>query len=272
MFPGYSKLESGTYYQIHYLGDGDYLPVEGDFIHAHLVYRTMEDTFIFDTQTNYSEGLKITIVSKNNSKLAEALCLLKEGDSATFIIEQNYIQLDSFRIDLDKTIERIKVDVKIKDIMPQQEYEKELARKKELRDREMIEQVDLINYLSANEIDKKNYYDGIYYVETKRGVGSFPKSGNTIILQYKAYFYDGTLFDDTYKMNEPFTFTMGDPGQVIRGLDMGLRLMQQGGKAKIIIPSQLGFGDKGSSTGIVPPFTSLIYEVELIEIYNNEES
>ncbi|MBL4653865.1 MAG: FKBP-type peptidyl-prolyl cis-trans isomerase [Flavobacteriales bacterium] len=272
MFPGYSKLDSGTYYKIHYLGEGEQLPVEGNHIQAHLVYRTMDDTLIFDTQSNYLEGLKMTKVNKENSKLTEALCLLREGDSATFILNQNYIEIDSFRIDLDKSIEKIRVDVKIKDIMSQQEYEKEQDRIKWLRDREMIEQVDLINYLSANEIDRKNYYEGIYYVQAKRGLGSFPKSGNTIMLQYKAYFSDGTLFDSTYEMKEPFTFTMGIPGQVIKGLNIGLRLMREGGKAKLILPSQLGFGDKGSSTGIVPPFTSLIYEVELIEIYNNEES
>ena len=73
-------------------------------------------------------------------------------------------------------------------------------------------------------------------------------------------------------MSEPLVLKIGDPGQIIKGMDIGLRLMKEGGKAKIIIPSQLGFGDKGSSTGIVPPYTSLIYDVELINIFTNEDS
>ena len=70
-------------------------------------------------------------------------------------------------------------------------------------------------------------------------------------------------FDNTYGMEEPFVFNLGDPDQVIEGFETGLQLMRKRGKARFIIPSQLGFGDKGSSTGIVPPFATLVYEVEL---------
>jgi hypothetical protein len=272
LFPGYSKLDSGTYYKIHYLGEGDHNTVEGNHIQARFVYRTLNDSVVFDTQWNYFEGFRMLEVNKENSKLTEALCLLREGDSASFILSQNHIQVDSFRIDLDETVERIKVDVKIMDIMSRKEYEKEVDRIKWLRDREMVEQVDLVNYLATYGIDRDNYYEGIYFVEKKRGRGSSPKSGNAVELQYKAYFSDGTLFDSTYEMSEPLVLKIGDPGQIIKGMDIGLRLMKEGGKAKIIVPSQLGFGDKGSSTGIVPPYTSLIYDVELINIFTNEDS
>lgn len=272
LFPGYSKLDSGTYYKIHYLGEGNHNTVEGNYIQARFVYRTLNDSVVFDTQWNYFEGFRILEVSKENSKLTEALCLLREGDSASFILSQNHIQVDSFRIDLDETVERIKVDVKIMDIMSRKAYEKELDRIKWQRDREMVEQVDLINYLATNAIDRDNYYEGIYFVEKKRGRGRSPKSGNAVELQYKSYFSDGTLFDSTYEMSEPLVLKIGDPGQIIKGMDIGLRLMKEGGKAKIIIPSQLGFGDKGSSTGIVPPYTSLIYDVELINIFTNGDS
>ena len=123
--PGFSKLDSGTYYKIHYLGDGEHEPVEGNHIQARLVYKTMGDTVIFDTQWNHFEGLKMFSLSKDKSKLTEALCLLREGDSATFILEQNHIQVDSFRIDLER-VKQVKVDVKIKSIMTQAEYEEEL--------------------------------------------------------------------------------------------------------------------------------------------------
>ena len=272
LFPGYSRLDSGTYYKIHYLGEGDHNTVEGNHIQARFVYRTLNDSVVFDTQWNYFEGFRMLEVNKENSKLTEALCLLREGDSASFILSQNHIQVDSFRIDLGETVERIKVDVKIMDIMSRKEYEKEVDRIKWLRDREMVEQVDLVNYLATYGIDRDNYYEGIYFVEKKRGRGSSPKSGNAVELQYKAYFSDGTLFDSTYEMSEPLVLKIGDPGQIIKGMDIGLRLMKEGGKAKIIVPSQLGFGDKGSSTGIVPPYTSLIYDVELINIFTHEDS
>jgi len=59
---------------------------------------------------------------------------------------------------------------------------------------------------------------------------------------------------------------VGDTAQVITGLEIGIKKMREGGKAKIIIPSQLAFGENGSSTGIVPPYTSVIYEVTMLKV------
>ncbi len=271
-FPGYSDSESGVYYKIHALGDGEIEAVKGDHVRLHMVYRHADQTLLFDSDSITEKADSLYEVGTVQPHLTDALCLLREGDSATFIVRQKDVQADAFGIQLSDTVTYIYVDVKMRDILTDQEYEEELDRIKWLRDQEMNEQVDLLNYLASNDIDRDNYFEGIYYVSEKSGVGASPQSGDAISIHYRAYFMDGTLFDDTYKMGQPFVFNIGDPDQIIKGMGLGLSLMKKkGGKATFIIPSQLGFGGKGSSTGIVPPFTSLVYEVELISINDGEE-
>jgi FKBP-type peptidyl-prolyl cis-trans isomerase len=99
----------------------------------------------------------------------------------------------------------------------------------------------------------------------QKGQGISVETGKTLILKYKASFMDGIEFDNTYYQHF-FEYTYGTPNQVIEGLAIALLGMKNKEKSKIIIPSQLAFGDKGSSTGIVPPFTTLVYELEIIDI------
>ncbi|MCF6184979.1 MAG: FKBP-type peptidyl-prolyl cis-trans isomerase, partial [Bacteroidales bacterium] len=70
-------------------------------------------------------------------------------------------------------------------------------------------------------------------------------------------------FDSSYDRNEPFEFTLGR-GQVIKGWDEGISYMKKGGKATLIMPSSLAYGASGA--GSIPPYTSLIFEVELIDV------
>ncbi len=76
-------------------------------------------------------------------------------------------------------------------------------------------------------------------------------------------FLDGEKFDSSYDRGEPFEFTLG-AGQVIKGWDEGISYMKEGGKATLIMPSSLAYGAYGA--GIIPPYTSLIFEVELIDV------
>ena len=111
----------------------------------------------------------------------------------------------------------------------------------------------------------------MYYMPVIQGVGNFARYGDKVTIHYKGFFLNGKQFESTYERSQALEFNFGEDGQVINGFKTAISLMNQGAKTKFIIPSQLAFGETGSSTNIVPPYTTLIYEIELINLtsYNN---
>lgn len=100
--------------------------------------------------------------------------------------------------------------------------------------------------------------------DIKVGEGREAKSGDTVIMHYSGTLTDGTKFDSSYDRNEPFTTQIG-VGQVIKGWDEGVPGMKIGGKRKLTIPSELGYGASGAG-GVIPPNATLVFEVELLDI------
>ena len=89
-----------------------------------------------------------------------------------------------------------------------------------------------------------------------------PETGKKVKVHYKGMLLDGTVFDSSYKRNQPIEFTLGI-GQVIKGWDEGISLLGVGDKASFIIPSDLAYGESGAG-GVIPPNATLVFEVELI--------
>lgn len=105
---------------------------------------------------------------------------------------------------------------------------------------------------------------GLRYQFITRGDGVASKKGKTVSVHYKGQLLDGTVFDSSYKRNQPIEFTLGT-GQVIPGWDEGIQLLSVGDKARFVIPSNLGYGAKGAG-GVIPPDSPLIFDVELIGV------
>ena len=120
------------------------------------------------------------------------------------------------------------------------------------------------NYLKANKITTKPNASGLYYVETVEGSGKQAVAGKKVKVHYTGTLLNGTKFDSSLDRGQPFEFTLGQ-GQVIRGWDEGVALMKEGGKATLIIPSDLGYGPRGAGASI-PPNATLVFEVELLEV------
>ena len=104
---------------------------------------------------------------------------------------------------------------------------------------------------------------GLKILDEKLGVGAEVKAGDTVTVNYLGTLENGTKFDSSYDRNAPFTTQIG-VGQVIKGWDEGIVGMKIGGKRKLIVPAELGYGNQGA--GSIPPGSTLIFEVELLGI------
>ena len=131
--------------------------------------------------------------------------------------------------------------------------EKEQAKQKEL----------MLKQLSKMTADATTTDSGLKYILIKEGAGKSPQSGENVSVHYSGYLLDGTKFDSSYDRGEPITFPIGQ-GRVIPGWDEGISLLKVGGKAKLIIPPNLGYGTR--AVGPIPANSTLVFDVELIDI------
>ncbi len=104
---------------------------------------------------------------------------------------------------------------------------------------------------------------GLIYVDEVMGEGNNPKTGDKVVVHYTGTLENGTKFDSSVDRDRPFEFTIG-VGRVIKGWDEGVASMKPGGKRKLIIPPELGYGSR--DMGTIPPNSTLLFDVELIEI------
>ncbi len=105
---------------------------------------------------------------------------------------------------------------------------------------------------------------GLKYDDLTEGGGNTAVAGKTVVVHYTGWLTDGSKFDSSLDRNQPFQFRLG-AGQVIRGWDEGVQGMKEGGRRKLTIPANLGYGARGAG-GVIPPNATLVFEVELLEV------
>ena len=105
---------------------------------------------------------------------------------------------------------------------------------------------------------------GLRIIDLEQGTGAEATAGQTVVVHYRGTLEDGTQFDASYDRGTPFSFPLGR-GRVIKGWDEGVQGMKVGGKRKLVIPPDLGYGSRGAG-GVIPPNATLIFEVELLDI------
>lgn len=105
---------------------------------------------------------------------------------------------------------------------------------------------------------------GLRYKKTASGDGVPAEKGKTVSVHYKGMLPDGTVFDSSFKRNEPIEFPVG-MGHVIQGWDEGIQLLKVGDKARLVVPPHIGYGERGAG-GVIPPNATLIFDVELVDV------
>ena len=134
------------------------------------------------------------------------------------------------------------------------------SREKRLAEAKALADVELDKIAAGfNKTDS-----GLRYQIIQEGNGVKAEKGKTVSVHYKGQLADGTVFDSSYKRNQPLEFPVG-VGQVIPGWDEGICLLNVGDKARLVIPSDLGYGSSGAG-GVIPPDATLIFDVELMDV------
>lgn len=115
--------------------------------------------------------------------------------------------------------------------------------------------------------DTDGYYTtrtGLKFKDESKGDGQRPRTGQTVVVHYTGWLTDGQKFDSSVDRGAPFEFVLGT-GAVIKGWDEGVKGMNIGGKRRLVIPPQLGYGSKGAGDSI-PPNAKLIFDVQLLGV------
>ena len=236
----YITTESGLKYIITEKGDGK-IPQNGERVKVHYT-GTLEDGTKFDSSLDRGEPFTFELGAGHVIKgWDEGIALLHQGDKATFLIppELGYGSREMGTIPPNSTLI---FEVELVDILP--------AIK--------IEPFDIEGKVTTKT------ESGLEFILVEEGKGKKAAPGDNVTIHYTGYFEDGSIFDSSVKREQPFTFQLGI-GKVIKGWDEGIAMMKIGDKVRLIIPYQLGYGERGYP-GVIPPKATLIFDVELLEV------
>lgn len=230
-----------------------------------LKYTNTKDSVLFDSwKMGGPLQLKVT-KPQFKGDLMSGLVLLHVGDSASFLISADSLFAKTFNMEMPAFIEKgsdLKFTVKIIKSIPEAELKAEEIKTQKQKD--MQETIDIDKYIKDNNLTVQTTASGLKYVMLAEGTGEQAQSGRTVRVHYTGKLLDGTKFDSSLDRNDPLEFMLGQ-GMVIRGWDEGIALLKVGGKALLIIPSNLAYGARGAGN-VIPPFSPLTFEVELVEV------
>ncbi len=269
----YERSGDGLYYRIIPLGKGERIKPR-TYLKIHQSAE-MGDTVFFSTFGKMATYGFFDSLTAPSHEFLDILELMRIGDSAVVIrsvdtlVKRGIAQYNT-RFKKGATI---KVKIKILDSYTS-EPEFEAARAKEMEDFKANEIKSLEAYFAGkNEKGITKLPEGVFVKIEKEGAGVKIDSGMTVKMKYTGKLLDGTVFDSNIDTSfghaEPFEFIAG-MRQVIEGWDIGVKQLKVGSKAKIYIPSLLGYGMQGSAPKI-PPYSNLMFEVEVLEAVLKKE-
>ena len=258
-------------------GDGQAAPEDGQILTLNMKYEDERGVELFNTDLQGGPVAMqyIDSVWAQSGMIYEALRLVKKGDSVTFKLPASDFYETTFNMPVPDSIDAasdITFNLCLVDHMSRDEYiafqreqyEKQRAEMAVSMEEKLVEDGATIDaYLTENGIEAETTASGLRYVITEAGSGDTPEAGQNVSVHYRGTLMDGTQFDSSYDRGEPLSFPIGR-GQVIKGWDEGIALLNKGAKATLYIPSPLAYGERGAG-GAIPPFAILKFDVELVD-------
>ena len=164
--------------------------------------------------------------------------------------------------DIIKTVKVIRIGEAAKSFNAPENFENYISEKSEADILRAEAEKESLEKLSEGMQETES---GIKYKISKEGTGPNAKKDDLLSVHYSLQLVDGSEIDSSFTRGAPIEFTCG-VGQVIKGWDEAMQLLNKGSKARLIIPSELGYGAVGAGNGVIPPNATLIFDVELVDI------
>ena len=260
---GYQATDNGLYYRL-FTNNGGENPQIGDLLELTMSCSVNDTVVILPLTKNIIPMAEPSFWSD----FVEGFSMMHKGDSASFIvdIDSSFVNLFGYNTlpPQFSSTDIMRFEVRLDDFYPESEFRFRMIEniKKNYPAETEKAASELNAYLEKNGVVGQPTSTGLYYVKTQDGTGEKPSKGSTVKAHYTGYLLDGTVFDTSIERGEPIEFVLG-VGQVIPGWDEGIALMSKGEKAVLYIPYYLAYGDR--DLGVIPPFSNLVFEVELID-------
>ena len=260
-YKGYKQIAEGIDIRLNTIGDGEVAPTDSDSALLRVRIARWSDApgSLFSTERWFA--LNDTTVFGR-----AVFGRLHEGDSMSVIATSGRVPWGLLAPELneppvDTTL--VHLEFSLRELLTPAEARSEAARRR-AADPEGYQRRALATVLDSTW---SSWGDQVFYRIDRVGKDtSTIRSGEVVTLHYQGRFTDGRVFDDTHRTGQPLTFRLGDPDQVIKGLEVAAHLLRKGGQGTFAITYPLAFGERGSSTGLVPPFTPVVYSVEVIDV------
>ncbi len=271
----FQETESGIKY-FFYESGGTEKALLGDVLSLNMTY-SIEDSLLFD---NRDMGMPVYLPMMDSQfpgDIYECLGMMAVGDSATFKISAaDFFLFTAGMMEVPPFVKEdaeMVFNIKLLQAMDEEAYfleEQRMMEEQMAADLLRAEQEEdlMLEYLAAEGITVGPTASGLYFIETEKGDGPKVESGDMVSVHYEGRLIDGTVFDSSYDRGEPLEFAVGE-GWVIPGWDEGISMMHVGGKATLVIPSHLGYGDRGAGP-MIPAYSTLVFEVEVVDAGSEE--
>jgi FKBP-type peptidyl-prolyl cis-trans isomerase FkpA len=258
---GFQNHPSGLSYRFFTMNPEGVTPSPGDILVLSMKIST-EDGRVVDRSDFYRMQLGKPMYKGD---FYTALALIQVGDSVCFKLDAaNYFEKHKKR-DLPDEFQQgdpVYIYLKLKNILTSSELEEEKA---SIYHSDREQEMGLLkDFIELTNTTVKPSSSGLYYIELKQGSGRKAENGRTLVVHYTGKTIDGKIFDSSVQRGNPFSFVLGQ-GQVIKGWEEGFLFMKEGGQARFIVPSDLAYGKNGYSN-LILPYSTLVFDVELLEI------
>ncbi len=238
----------------------------GDVLTVQWQIADNKDSVLYDTK-NIPVAIKMELKpsSHKGGSIEDGFAIMHPGDSVIFVLPADSFYTHTRKTHIPQGVEpgsNLTFYVRLVKIQQKKDVEDEWKANEKRRKKREFDRLEA--FVKTNNIAIKPENNGLYFIENKAGTGNKAMYGDLVFIHYTGSFINGDVFDSSIERDELFEFRLGSK-DVIPGLEEGITRMSEGGKAQLIIPSSLAYGQHGYGE-IIPPFTTIIFDVELVEV------